>query len=208
MVGHYSGWRIGIDLDNTLICYDQLFLEVAVQRGLVPVSFTGTKREVRDHIRLLPDGELEWQRLQSHVYGPAIAGATLATGALDFIQEASRRGIEVAIVSHKTALSNMGSSPVNLRDAARGWLRTNGVVGSGAISEQNLYFEDTRSDKIARIVALGCTHFIDDLEEVFHDSAFPSEIEKLLLSTTARVPAGPYRTYASFREIMDDLIVD
>jgi hypothetical protein len=204
----YSSWRIGIDLDNTLISYDHLFLEVAVARRLVPVSFIGSKREVRDYIRLLPDGENEWQRLQAHVYGPAIAGAVLAEGGLNFIHAARRLGVNLAIVSHKTAFSNMGSEKVNLRDAAREWLRANSVVASDAISAENVYFEDTRSDKIARIVTLRCTHFIDDLEEVFHDLTFPPEVEKLLLSTTAPVPAGPYRTYTSFREIADDLAIN
>ncbi len=195
MSQRYSNWRIGIDLDNTLISYDDLFVEVARARRLLPVTFVGTKREVRDFIRLLPDGENEWQRLQAHVYGPAVPRASLAEGALDFIRAARSRGIDLTIVSHKTALANMGQENVNLRDAAREWLRNNGIVAPDAIPEQNVYFEDTRADKIARIISLGCTHFIDDLEEVFEDPAFPSGVEKFLFS-------------GSFREIAHDLIID
>ena len=48
-----------------------------------------------------------------------------------------------------------------------------------------------RAEKIARIKALGCTHFIDDLEEVFIDSDFPSDVERFLLSEDIpRVPEG------------------
>ena len=70
-----------VDLDNTLISYDRIFYETAVERQFVPAGFAGAKREIRDRVRLLPEGELKWQRLQAHVYGPAIGGASVADGA-------------------------------------------------------------------------------------------------------------------------------
>ncbi len=203
-----SGLRIGLDLDNTLISYDQLFHQVALERGLIPRGFTGTKRDIRDNIRLLRDGEMQWQRLQAEVYGPAISGAVAAEGALDFIQMASRSGAALSIVSHKTAVSNLGSEEVNLRDAARGWLHTSGMLGAHGVPEEHLYFESTRAEKIARIIQLGCTHFIDDLEEVFNDPAFPANVERMLLSAAVSVPVGPYRAYASFREIAHAFVAD
>jgi hypothetical protein len=197
----YANCRIGIDLDNTLISYDRLFYEIAAARRLVPVEFVGTKRDIRDHVRRVPDGEVEWQRLQAEVYGPAIAGAAAAEGALDFVRQARRGGAQLSIVSHKTALATMGRETVNLRDAARFWLRNSGMLGPHGVDEEHLYFEETRADKIARIVSLECTHFIDDLEEVFNDPAFPAGVERLLLASAACVPSAPYRTFASFREV-------
>jgi hypothetical protein len=203
-----DGLRIGIDLDNTLINYDRLFHKVSVERLLVPADFAGTKRDIRDRIRLSPDGEIQWQLVQAHVYGPAIAGASAAEGSLDFIRSARRRGAEVTIVSHKTALANVGNREVNLQDAAREWLRDNGFIGIDALPESSLYFEDTRADKIARIVALRCTHFIDDLKEVFDDPTFPAGVERLLLGDDTNSADTPYRRYASFREIADALIAN
>jgi hypothetical protein len=200
MSGAYSSSRIGLDLDNTLISYDRLFYEVAVERQFIPVHFAGPKREIRDLVRLLPEGEIEWQRLQAHVYGPAIAGARPAEGALDFIRRARAHGAQLAIVSHKSAFANIGAS-VNLRDAARTWLRENGMVGADAIAESDVYFEDTRADKIARIVSLGCTHFVDDLEEVFDDPAFPRGVERMLLAARNGAADRPYRIYSSFHDI-------
>ena len=208
MPPRHTALRIGIDLDNTLINYDRLFHEVSVERGFVPVGFAGTKRDIRDCIRLYPGGEIAWQLIQAQVYGPAIAGATAANGALDFIRTARRRGAELMIVSHKTALANLGAREVNLRDAAREWLCANGFVADDAVPESNLYFEDTRADKIARIISLRCTHFIDDLEEVFDDPAFPAGVERLLFTSDASLPDAPYRRYASFREIADALTAD
>lgn len=203
MPRHLSSARIGLDLDNTLISYDRLFYEVAVESGFIGKDFVGSKREIRDRIRLLPDGESAWQRLQAHVYGPAIGRASAAPGALEFLQTARAHGAQLAIVSHKTAFANMGTSSTNLRESARQWLLASGMVGPDAVPESSVYFEDTRAEKIARIVALSCTHFIDDLEEVFDDPAFPNDVERLLLSPAATVPDLPYQTYASFREVAD-----
>ncbi|HTU69725.1 MAG TPA: hypothetical protein VMF11_05340 [Candidatus Baltobacteraceae bacterium] len=208
MMRPLSELRIGLDLDNTLISYDQLFQRVALERGLIPPGFTGTKRDIRDAIRLLPGGEVQWQRLQAEVYGPAIGGAVAAEGALDFIRMARRGGAELSIVSHKTAVSNLGSEKVNLHDAARSWLYASGMLGARGVPEEHLYFEGTRAEKIARIIQLQCTHFIDDLEEVFDDPAFPANVERMLLSTAAAVPRGRYRAYASFRDIAHAFLAD
>src|SRR5665213_3619754 len=107
MAARYSSSRIGVDLDNTLISYDRLFYDVAVEREFVPVGFAGAKREIRDRIRLLPDGDIEWQRLQAHVYGPAIAHARPAEGALDFLRRARAGGAALAIVSHKSTFAHI-----------------------------------------------------------------------------------------------------
>ena len=203
MRGRYSGLRIGFDLDNTLISYDGLFFEAAVRSKFIPSDFQGTKRDIRDRIRLLPDGEIEWQRLQADVYGHGVVRAVPASGALQFAKLARAGGADLAIVSHKSIFANIGSADVNLRDAAREWLRNSGFLGPDAIPEENLFFEGTRAEKIARIIALRCTHFVDDLEEVFNDPAFPQGVERMLISAVRTVPAGPYRAYSSFDEIAD-----
>jgi hypothetical protein len=200
--------RIGLDLDNTLVTYDALFSDVARSRTLVPAGFSGGKREIRDAIRLLPDGEMEWRRLQAHVYGPGILAAMPAPGALEFIEGAHQRGIEMVIVSHKTERASADPDGTNLRSTAFEWLRLNKIVGPGAVPEEQVYFEDTRADKIARIVALHCTHFIDDLEEVLNDPAFPPDVEKFLIGDAAEMPGGAYRRVASFHEIADELFGD
>src|SRR5438105_31008 len=117
---------IGIDFDNTIICYDAVLFRLAVQRQLVPPSARPNKKYIRDQIRTLPDGDVEWQRLQAVLYGPGMAEAVLADGVADFIRNCRRRGLPVSVVSHKTAHSNLGGSPVNFRDAADQWMRDHG----------------------------------------------------------------------------------
>ena len=172
--------RIGIDFDNTLIDYDRVFLEAARARGLVPRDFAGSKKAVRDAIRLLPDGEPVWQRLQGYVYGAGIGGAAPFPGAREFLQRCAREGIATFVVSHKTRFGHYDPARVDLREAARNWLAAQGFLD--AVPAERLYFEDDRERKIARIAALGCTDFIDDLEEVFTDPRFPAGVRRILLA--------------------------
>ena len=178
--------RIGIDFDNTLIDYDRVFLESARERGLVGVGFEGSKRAVRDAIRLLPEGELTWQRLQGHVYGAGIHGAVPFAGAGDFLRRCRARGLTVFIVSHKTRYGHYDPARVDLREAALGWMAAQGFLHdeTGTVPADHVFFEDDRARKLARIAALRCTHFIDDLEEVFADPGFPPGITRILFGPT------------------------
>ena len=64
--------RIGLDLDNTIINYDQSFIELAKSTGLINQGFLGSKTDLRDGIRAMDDGEKLWQKLQGSVYGKEI----------------------------------------------------------------------------------------------------------------------------------------
>jgi hypothetical protein len=184
--------RIGIDFDNTIITYDAVFLTAARQWGLVGADFTGGKQAIRDTIRLLPDGELSWQRLQGQVYGKGLAQAEMVEGVDAFLRHCRDSNVPIAIVSHKTEFGHHDPDRINLRDAARAWMSKHSFfkVGGYGIASDAVYFESTRQDKIARIVQVGCTHFIDDLEEVLCDPTFPSGVERILFSDVAPVSAS------------------
>ena len=93
---------IGIDFDNTVINYDHLFYKIAVQRQLIPVNTIENKRYVRDKIWQLPDGDIEWQKLQAIAYGSRISDASPSIGVIKFLQGCLARKFRVNIVSHKT----------------------------------------------------------------------------------------------------------
>ena len=197
--------RIGIDFDNTIIAYDQVFCAAAKLGGFIGADFSGGKQAVRDSIRLLPDGEQTWQRLQGQVYGKGISGATLIPGVDGFLRRCRAEGCSVSIVSHKTEYGHYDPERINLRDAARQWMTANGLVeGEFGIPALNIFFEGSRSEKLARIAALSCTHFIDDLEEVLLDPGFPPNVERILLSEHEELnPTAPYVVCASWRDIED-----
>jgi hypothetical protein len=197
-----AGLRIGIDFDNTIIAYDEVFCAMAKSCGLVDPYFRGSKQAVRDAIRLLPEGELAWQRLQGQVYGKGIAGATMIAGVEAFLRRCRAERCPVVVVSHKTEYGHYDSDRVNLRNAALDWMMTQGLCkGEDAIPLENIYFESTRQEKLGRIAALGLTHFIDDLEEVLTDPGFPPNVKRILFAEEKQPAAAPYVSCSTWHEI-------
>ncbi len=74
---------IGVDFDNTIINYDELMYNLALERGLIDSHIKKQKKSIRDQIRSLPEGEKAWQHLQASVYGHKIREAQLIAG-VDF----------------------------------------------------------------------------------------------------------------------------
>lgn len=167
--------RIGIDFDNTIICYDKVFDSAARRRGLVPSDWIGSKIEVRDYLRSKPGGELAWQGLQGWVYGRGIGNAELFPGVRDFLTTCRETGSDVYIVSHKTRFGHQDPERTDLRTAALEWLRTVGLIGAEAspVAIDNVHFEDTLSAKVERLAGLELDIFIDDLVDVFEQPHFP-----------------------------------
>jgi hypothetical protein len=198
--------RIGIDFDNTIISYQQAFLETAREYRLLPEHFIGAKQAVRDQIRLLPDGEREWMRLQGFVYGKGIGKAAPFDGVAEFLRRCHKQGDMVFIVSHKTEFGHFDTSGVNLRQAARDWIKTQGFLHHDeyGLSLENVYFEETRAAKLDRIGALECTHFIDDLEEVLCDPTFPPQVKRILFTDGTRPERRlPYTICLTWLDIAD-----
>ena len=194
--------RIGIDFDNTIINYDDVFCATAKRGSLIRSAFSGGKQAVRDAIRLLPDGELAWQRLQGQVYGKGIAEAKMVAGVEPFLRRCRLEGCAVVVVSHKTEYGHYDPDRVNLRKAALDWMAAQGLFDRDqGVKLENVYFESTRAEKLARIAALGLTHFIDDLEEVLTDPGFPPDVKRILFADDGQSPAASYISCSTWREI-------
>jgi hypothetical protein len=197
---------VGIDFDNTLINYDEVFFNHALSLNLIGPQTRKNKKDVRDQIRLLADGEIIWQKMQAFVYGRGIAQASLNQGVEDFLKTCVQQGIQVYVVSHKTEFSRYDADQVNLRQAALDWMSANRFFSSGGMGlhRTQVYFETTRSQKIGRLQSLGCTHFIDDLEEVFLERNFPDGIEKILFSPQAvSGSSGDMKVFQSWGRIYE-----
>lgn len=195
--------RIGIDLDNTLICYDQAFLRVGKEEGILPASFAGNKAAVkRALLAERPDGSL-WETLQGLVYGRRIDAAMLFDGVTEFLERCRNNGGSVAIVSHKTERAHYDPL-TDLRVAALQWMegqRFFDVTGLG-LHRCNVFFEGTRDDKVRRIRDLGCDVFVDDLAEVLVHGEMPAGCRKILFGSD---PQSEFEQYASWHEVCDAL---
>jgi hypothetical protein len=200
--------RIGIDFDNTLIDYDEVFRALACERGLVAPEFRGGKDALRRAVRGLPAGEEKWQRLQGAVYGKGIGGAVMFDGADAFLHRARAEGHELLIVSHKTEYGHFDPEQINLRNAALAWMRDKGFFeadGFGMMVE-NVRFAATRAEKLEQIGQLAITHFIDDLPEVLDDPAFPPGVVKVLFTNGGFPGCGRPDAFAHWRDIAEAVL--
>ncbi len=190
--------RIGVDFDNTIVQYDSLFHQLAVDRLGVPQDTAVNKTAVRDWLRA-HGREDEWTELQGVAYGPEILGADAFPGVKDCFRGWVEAGHSVFIVSHKTRTPYRGE-PYDLHEAALRWLTGNGflTIEPLGLPRDQIFLELTKAAKLARIDALGCDWFIDDLPELLSESSFPSRPNRLLFGSDAQ---GPWQNAKSWAEI-------
>lgn len=171
---------IGVDFDNTIVCYDALFRTVALERGLIPEGIAATKGAVRDHLRSVGQEDL-WTALQGYIYGARMAEAVPFPGVLDFFRRCRQKCQPVLIISHRTRYPYRGER-YDLHQAARDWLTMHGFHDPANIGlpEDRVHFELTKQEKMDRIAQCGCTHFIDDLPEFLAEPEFPAGVQRIL----------------------------
>ena len=175
--------RIGIDFDNTIICYDHVFNKVGSEKGLVPDSLPLGKGHVRDYLRQA-DKEDEWIWLQGYVYGSQLQDAAPYEGVNSFFKFCNDTGIDCVIVSHKTRYPYSGDT-YDLHESARKWIKEQQI-------DLDVYFELTKQAKVERIYKLGCSFFIDDLPEFLSLEGFPKGLKKILFD--------PLQKQAAYKE--------
>ena len=171
---------IGVDFDNTIVCYDRLFHRVCVERELIPADTPVNKSDVRNYLRAA-GREDAWTEIQGYVYGARMLEAEPFPGVLDFFRGCREANLDVCIVSHKTVHPFLGAQ-YDLHRAASDWLAAQDFHDPGGIGlpRDRVYFELTKEAKLARIASNGCTHFIDDLPEFLGDEGFPAAVQRLL----------------------------
>tara|TARA_B110000003_G_scaffold236491_2_gene241176 strand:+ start:4225 stop:4818 length:594 start_codon:yes stop_codon:yes gene_type:complete len=167
---------IGVDFDNTIVSYDNVFWKVAKELGLISEGLPVNKNAVRDFLRE-SDQEDKWTELQGYIYGARMEDAGLFQGFDTFLSRASALNHRVCIVSHKTKKPYLGRA-YDLHAAAIGFLEELKLEQFG-LDLLDVYFEVSKELKIDRIRKLKCDVFIDDLPEIFSDAEFP-EISKVL----------------------------
>ena len=192
--------RIGIDFDNTLVSYEDLFPKLAKDLGYLPPDFNSGKRQTRDSLRKLPQGEEKWMQVQALAYGSAMGQARLMPGVAEFLLRFA--GKSLFIVSHKTRFAAAAPGGCDLHQAALRFISAHDLP----IARDNIFFEPTRAAKCRRIASLELDVFIDDLEEVFADPDFPEEVEKILFYPhPGSPPKGNFTAFQDFAAISSSL---
>ena len=168
---------LGLDFDNTLVQYDNLFHRLALEKGLISRTVAPDKLEIREYLRAIGRDE-EFTLLQGEVYGRQIHSAEASEGMFKALMELKNQGVKMALVSHKTKRPYKGPN-YDLHQSAWSWLDTNGLTNKRGLdwNEKNIFFEETKEAKIKRIIELGCTHYIDDLPEILE--LLPENIDRI-----------------------------
>jgi hypothetical protein len=184
---------IGVDFDNSIVCYDHVFHAVAVHKGLIPPETPVTKNAVRDYLRKA-DREDDWTALQGSVYGVCMEDSRPFPGALEFLTRCRQRNVPAFIISHKSRYPFLGPK-YDLHETSRAWLLQHGLDGD------HVFLELTKQEKLRRIAALGCTHFIDDLPEFLAEPGFPAGVEAILFDPNNHHIGNRFRRANSWNEI-------
>ena len=169
--------RIGLDFDNTIVCYDHAIEILAEQTFSLPAGLPRTKLALRDFLR--QEGrEPEWTAFQGALYGPGMQHAQPFPQAIETMLIIQKQGHELVIVSHRSLRPYAGPA-YDLHAAARGWVRER-LESQGLFKNGHVYFHETLAAKIAAIGSLGCDVFLDDLPEVLGDDQFPNKTQGIL----------------------------
>jgi len=182
---------IGLDFDNTIVCYDQAIALLAEELFELPADVPRTKLGLRNFLRAA-GREPEWTAFQGELYGPGMRYAKPFDGAIATMQQLLAEGHELVIISHRSRRPYAGE-PHDLHAAARGWvadrLQSVGLFGSVA-DKSAVNFLETRDQKVEMITHLGCEAFLDDLPEVLNAPGFPAAAAGILFD-----PAGVSVSY-------------
>jgi hypothetical protein len=187
---------VGVDLDNTIVCYERLFSLVARERGLIPVDAGSILSKTGVRARLNESGREEaWTELQGVVYGERMREAPAFPGAVKFFTRCRQSGVPVCIISHRTRSPIQGAH-CDLHRAAFDWLEGHGFFGPALIgmSRDDVHLVATRGEKLRHIAEAGCSHFVEDLPDILGDAGFPAGVERILFD-----PGGAHLADRRFR---------
>ena len=172
---------IGIDLDNTIINYDETFLKIAIKKKLILKSEIITKELLKKQIIKKSNIE-KWKEIQGIAYGKNIFQSRIMNFFLDFLILCKLRNFKIFIISHKTKYGHYDNETL-LREKAYKFLLSKKIINSNIspINKSHIFFCDTLEDKIVKIKQLKCDFFIDDLKKVLLHKSFPKFTKPIYL---------------------------
>ena len=179
--------KIGIDFDNTIVVYNNLFYKIALEKKLIPAELPKNKIIIRDFLRN-QNKDHEFTKLQSEVYGNRILDAEPAPNILQSLLKIKDQ-FKLIIISHKTKYPYSGPK-YNLHRAATAWLEKNNFMSTQGLNlkYEDIYFEPTKEAKLDNINNSGCTYFIDDLPDILKN--VDKKINRVLYLNNQTKPKG------------------
>lgn len=158
--------RIGLDFDNTIVCYDNAIEMLSYSVQGLPLDVERTKEGIKSHFMKEGQGE-SWTVFQGELYGPGMRYAKPYPDALDCIKTWIEEGHHVEVISHRSRKPYAGTAH-DLHSAAKAWIEANleQVIPHGQLAAR---FYEKKEDKIKAIAQSRCDYFVDDLVEIAND---------------------------------------
>ena len=191
--------RIGLDFDNTIVCYDEAFHTLALEHKAIPADLPRKKEDVKAYLQAQGRNDF-WTELQGFAYGPRMETATVFPGFEQFLSEAKSKNLEIFIVSHRSPRPYSGLD-CDLHVAARTWLQNRAWYQNGQIKPAQIFFEATKTGKIDKIKSLNLDVFVDDLPEILAHEDFPERTRKILFCPSGVVEKWTGSLVRSWSEI-------
>jgi len=189
--------KIGIDLDNTIIDYNESYTQISKSLKLEVSS--PNRETIKDFFQNSPKGDYFWQEFQSILYTSGLGYAQVAHGLFEFLNLCNTKKIEIYIISHKTKTTPEVFGGADLRIPAINWLNTHKITPL-KISPENIFFCETQLAKIRTINQLEVDMFIDDLEEIINHTKLNKNIEGVLYSSGSKL-----NSINSFHDLIERL---
>lgn len=171
--------HIGLDFDNTIVCYDKVFAYIAKKNYHIPEEIPLNKTAIKNFLKS-QGNEYIWTDMQGYVYSIGIQQAEPYPGLLYFLYKAKKLNWQISIISHKTKYS-YAEKKYDLHYYANLWIET--ILKqeqTEIINNHDIFFENSQEEKIKRISNVGCNVYVDDLPEIFLSSSFPKNVQKIL----------------------------
>lgn len=181
--------KIGIDLDNTIINYQNSFKKFLKEKNI------NHKLINKKKIKFISNNSLKiksWTQAQEEIYGKYIVFAKPFKFFKDFEKFAFKNNIRLFIVSHKTKYSQF-SKKYNLHSQSNKWLENN--ISKDAYK---IYYVKTIKQKVKKIAKLNPDYFIDDLIEIFNHKNFPKRVKKIHFS---KIKINNFCTFSNWNKI-------
>lgn len=165
--------KIGIDLDNTIINYQNSFRKYLRKKKIYLKKIN--KNEIKNITNNSPNIQ-NWTQAQEEIYGKYIIFAKPFIYFKKFEKFALKNKIKLFIISHKTKFSQF-SQKYNLHTQSNKWLKNN-------IRKENykIFYVKSINEKVKKISKINPDYFIDDLIEIFSNKDFPKNVKKIHFS--------------------------
>ena len=198
-MGNFQEFRFGLDLDNTLINYDESARVYARKNNRAAKDLN----DLRNLMHELDSTGEAWKSAQAWIYTQGLKHASPQAGGLEFVGSLLNNGGKAFILSHKTEKTPVSSGELNLWEPAMEWLESKGFL-SLFNPKDAVFFLPTQEAKVERIKQLELTHFIDDLLAIFKHSQYPRNVISFWLSNESS-PMKWLKSVSSFQDLSNNV---